>query len=82
VPHMFQQKLSSESTPTLSEALLSFASMISVWQKQIHEFPLYAPNIRSGINKLTEYYNCIMDVPAFQLAISAYISILNYLSPY
>ncbi|KAF8976155.1 hypothetical protein BDQ17DRAFT_1267556, partial [Cyathus striatus] len=69
VPHAFQQKLSSEKTPTLSEALPSFQQMISVLKRYQDDMPMYCEIIKAGTNKLTHYYMCIVKVPAFKIAI-------------
>ncbi|KAJ7708100.1 hypothetical protein B0H17DRAFT_917296, partial [Mycena rosella] len=72
VPHVFQQKLSAEKTPTLEEALPAFEVMIKAWEKQQEKHPETSNIIQKGINKLSNYQERIEDVPAYTLAMSTF----------
>ena len=69
VPHAFQQKLSSEKTPTLHETLPSFQQIIAKWKEYKDEMPDYELCIDAGLSKLQDYFSQAMKVPAYQLAI-------------
>ena len=77
VPHAFQQKLSSEKTPTLCEALPSFQRMITTWEQYKQDMPEYAQIIEAGLSKLQTYFNLAIQVPAYQLAICMKFYFLN-----
>lgn len=57
VPHAAQESLSSSSTPTLSYSLPLYHSVVDKWEQLQHRFPLLAPYIEVGIQKVTEYIN-------------------------
>ena len=68
VPHAFQQRLSSEKTPTLCEALPSFEAMKNVWTQQKTTNPEMASIINAGLDKLEDYRDRAELVPAYVLA--------------
>ncbi|KAK7006945.1 HAT family dimerization domain-containing protein, partial [Favolaschia claudopus] len=68
VPHAFQQRLSSETTPTLGHALPAFEAMISQWEKQQASHPETARIVQKGIDKLEDYRQRVEDVPAYTLS--------------
>ncbi|KZT28411.1 hypothetical protein NEOLEDRAFT_1035922, partial [Neolentinus lepideus HHB14362 ss-1] len=68
VPHAFQQRLSSEKTPTLCDVVPSFEAMLWVWQRQKLELPDMACVIDAGMMKLESYRNRSEVVPAYVLA--------------
>ncbi|KAE9394622.1 hypothetical protein BT96DRAFT_742821, partial [Gymnopus androsaceus JB14] len=68
VPHLFQQCLSSQKTPTLCWALPAFAAMIQLYNEKLDEHPHLADAIRAGSEKLDEYAEKIRKVPAYILA--------------
>lgn len=78
MPHAFQQKLSSEKTPTLCEALPSFLQMFAKWKELQEAMPNYAPFINAGLLKLQDYFSRAMQVPAYQLAICKSSLFLDY----
>ncbi|KAJ7886634.1 hypothetical protein B0H14DRAFT_2563309 [Mycena olivaceomarginata] len=71
VPHAFQQRLSAEKTPTLSNALPAFEAMISVWERIQPENPEVADIIQKGLDKLGTYQERMDRVPAYTLAMLA-----------
>ncbi|KAE9387861.1 hypothetical protein BT96DRAFT_764203, partial [Gymnopus androsaceus JB14] len=68
VPHLFQQRLSSQKTPTLCWAVPAFAAMIQLYNEKLDEHPHLADAIRAGSEKLDEYAEKIREVPAYILA--------------
>lgn len=73
IPHAFQQRLSSETTPKLCDAIPSFEAMKVKWTNQKAEMPNMAPIIDAGLKKL-EYYRERLDlVPAYVGAMSTLI---------
>jgi hypothetical protein len=70
VPHAFQQRLSSDMTPTLCDAIPAFEAMKSIWNKQKVEMPDVAHIIDAGLKKLDEYRERADLVPAYVGAMS------------
>jgi hypothetical protein len=70
VPHAFQQRLSSENTPTLSDAIPSFERMVKVWKEDQIKYPETAGIVQPGIDKLEDYSERIKSIPAYVLAMS------------
>lgn len=65
---MFQQRLSSQKTPTLCWDLPAFAAMIQLYNEKLDEHPHLANAIRAGSKKLDEYAEKIREAPAYILA--------------
>jgi len=55
VPHDAQEALSSDHTPTLSYSLPFYHSIIDDWEHMKGVYPLLAPFIGIGINKVEVY---------------------------
>lgn len=55
VPFAAQESLSSSSTPTLSYSLPLYHSIIAKWEDLKVDYPLLAPYIGVGIQKVSEY---------------------------
>ncbi|KAF8477918.1 hypothetical protein DFH94DRAFT_606942, partial [Russula ochroleuca] len=68
VPHAFQQRLSSENTPTLCNAIPAFEAMSIVWKKQQSDNPQTLSIVQAGLDKLEEYRNRAGLTPAYVLA--------------
>ncbi|KAF5367905.1 hypothetical protein D9757_011237 [Collybiopsis confluens] len=68
VPHLFQQRLSAQKTPTLCWALPSFAAMVEEYKSQMQRFPYLTDVIQAGIDKLNNYYQRLYNIPAYILA--------------
>jgi len=81
IPHAFQQKLSTEKTPTLCYALPFFQSVITNWEKMKVEHPELRRIINPAIAKLTTYQYRIGDVPAYALAMGVYFCIFQSFYP-
>ncbi|KAG1896125.1 uncharacterized protein F5891DRAFT_959093, partial [Suillus fuscotomentosus] len=77
VPHAFQQKLSSEKTPTLCDSIPSFEAMSRVWQQQADKYPDRAAVIQPGLDKLEAYRARISCVPAYVLAMGESLKIFR-----
>ncbi|KAK0436854.1 ribonuclease H-like domain-containing protein [Armillaria borealis] len=69
VPHAFQQILSAEKTPCISDMIPAFEVMRSMWEKLETEMPHAKNIIHAGLNKLAEYRNQADDVDAYFIAI-------------
>jgi len=68
VPHAFQQRLSSEKTPTLCEALPAFEAMKKVWEKLQDDNPEMDFIVEAGLDKLGDYHNRADLISAYVLA--------------
>ncbi|KAG2052959.1 hypothetical protein BDR06DRAFT_886918, partial [Suillus hirtellus] len=77
VPHAFQQKLSSEKTPTLCDSIPSFEAMSRVWQQQADKYPDRAAVIQPGLDKLEAYHAHISCVPAYVLTMGESLKIFR-----
>ncbi|KAG2060644.1 hypothetical protein BDR06DRAFT_871835, partial [Suillus hirtellus] len=77
VPHAFQQKPSSEKTPTLCDSVPSFEAMSQVWQQQADKYPDRAAVIQPGLDKLEAYHAHISCVPAYVLTMGESLKIFR-----
>ncbi|KAE9392655.1 hypothetical protein BT96DRAFT_830320 [Gymnopus androsaceus JB14] len=68
VPHLFQQRLSAEKTPTLCDAIPAFEAMFGKWEALHQEYPRIRTAISAGMDKLADYMNVIRGIPAYTLA--------------
>lgn len=75
VPHAFQQRLSSENTPMLCDAIPAFEAMSIIWKKQQDNDPQTLTIIQAGLDKLEEYRNRADLTPAYILAMSMHLVI-------
>lgn len=73
VPHAFQQKLSSETTPTLCGAIPSYEALIHKWESFRDEKPIVANVIDAGLEKLDDYTERISEIPAYTLSMCQHI---------
>ncbi|KAF9007360.1 hypothetical protein BDZ89DRAFT_965629, partial [Hymenopellis radicata] len=71
-PHLFQQCLSAEKTPTLCDAIPAFEAMIKKFDRQTTTFPALETAIHAATDKLEEYLGYIRDVPAYKLAMGMF----------
>ncbi|KAK0184205.1 ribonuclease H-like domain-containing protein [Armillaria mellea] len=69
VPHAFQQILSCEKTPCISDTIPAFEAMQFTWEELQKEMPYAADIIAKGLEKLAEYRGRVNDVPIYSLAI-------------
>jgi hypothetical protein len=56
VPHQFQHKLSSDSTPVLSRAIIYFEKFMTKWEKLGEQYPTLKPWTDIGVDWATRYY--------------------------
>ncbi|KAF5347876.1 hypothetical protein D9757_013414 [Collybiopsis confluens] len=70
VPHLFQQCLSSEKTPTLCDAIPAFEAMAAKWLDLQDTSPRLSAALRAGLDKLNEYIYLIRPIPAYTLAMA------------
>ncbi|PBK62341.1 hypothetical protein ARMSODRAFT_895699, partial [Armillaria solidipes] len=76
VPHAFQQILSAEKTPCISDTIPAFEAMRSTWEALQDELPHLSEIIDAGLDKLAEYRNRADDVDVHFLSISKLLSFL------
>ncbi|KAK0224950.1 hypothetical protein EDD85DRAFT_778147, partial [Armillaria nabsnona] len=69
VLHAFQQILSAEKMPCISDTIPAFEAMRSTWEKLETEMPYAEDIIHASLNKLAEYCNQADDVDAYFIAI-------------
>ena len=69
VPHAFQQILSCEKTPCISDTIPAFEAMQFTWEELQKEMPHTADIIAKGLEKLAEYHGRVNDVLIYSLAI-------------
>lgn len=55
IPHLAQELLSTDRTPTLEFSLPVYDKIVSQWEAKQRQYPLLAPSIQMGIAKLKEY---------------------------
>lgn len=55
IPHLAQELLSSDRTPTLAFSLPLYDKIIAQWEVKQQQYPLLAKSIHAGIAKLKEY---------------------------
>jgi hypothetical protein len=80
VPHAFQQRLSSDTTPTLCDTIPAFEAMKSIWNKQKVDMPNVAHVIDTGLKKLDEYRERADLVPTYVGAMSTCYVLRNSVS--
>ncbi|KAJ3566999.1 hypothetical protein NP233_g6642 [Leucocoprinus birnbaumii] len=69
VPHAFQEKLSGEKTPTLGNVIPTFQIFIKKWELYKESMPNYSEVIEAGLSKLIDYYDKMIGIDAYTLAI-------------
>ena len=72
VPHAFQQRLSAEKTLTLCDALPSFSAFILQWRSLQEKMPEMKDVIQASLKKLEDYFLKVMDIPAYNFAMSKF----------
>lgn len=55
IPHLAQELLSTDQTPTLAFSLPIYDKIIHQWESKKQQYPLLAPSIQVGTAKLKEY---------------------------
>jgi len=55
IPHLAQELLSTDRTPTLAFSLPVYDRIITQWEAKQQQYPLLYPSIQVGIAKLKEY---------------------------
>ncbi|KAE9384891.1 hypothetical protein BT96DRAFT_756760, partial [Gymnopus androsaceus JB14] len=68
IPHLFQQCLSAEKTPTLCDAIPAFEAMLGKWSELRHSHWDIRSAIIAGMEKLEDYIDIIRGVPVYTLA--------------
>ena len=70
VPHVFQQRLSHEKTPTLCDAIPSFKCLTDIRVEMQDDAPHLYEIIQGGLDKIGDYQEHIGPVPAYTLVMS------------
>jgi hypothetical protein len=70
VPHLAQELVSAERTPTLSIALPAYEKICSTWEYLKEQKLFLVPYITTGIDKITEYVFKSRSNPAYGIAMS------------
>ena len=55
IPHLAQELLSTDRTPTLAFSLPVYDRIITQWEAKQQQYPLLSPSIQVGIAKLNDY---------------------------
>lgn len=55
IPHLAQELLSTDRTPTLAFSLPIYDKIITQWESKQQQYPLLFASIQAGIAKLKEY---------------------------
>lgn len=72
IPHLAQELLSTDRTPTLAFSLPVYDRIITRWEAKQQEYPLLSPSIQVGIAKLKEYIAKTQESRICAFAIGAY----------
>ena len=72
IPHLAQELLSSDRTPTLAFSLPVYDKIITQWESKQQQYPLLFPCIQMGIAKLKEYIAKTHESQAYAFAIGTW----------
>lgn len=72
IPHLAQELLSSDRTPTLAFSLPVYDRIITQWEAKQQQYPLLGPSIQVGIAKLKEYIAKTQESRIYAFAIGTY----------
>ena len=71
IPHLTQELLSTDRTPTLAFSLPVYDRIIRQWELKQRQFPLLSHSIQVGISKLKEYIAKTHESRIYAFAIGA-----------
>ena len=74
IPHLAQELLSTDRTPTLAFSLPIYDKIIRQWELKQRQYPLLSPSIQVGIAKLKEYIAKTHESRIYAFAIGTYTS--------
>jgi hypothetical protein len=80
IPHLAQELLSSDKTPTLAFSLPVYDRIIDRWEFKKQQYPLLLPSIQVGIAKLKEYIAKTHESRIYAFAIGTYYATWHRLS--
>jgi len=69
IPHLAQELLSTDRTPTLAFSLPIYDKIITQWELKQQQYPLLFPPIQVGIAKLKEYIAKVQESRIYAFAI-------------
>ncbi|KAF9644757.1 hypothetical protein BDM02DRAFT_3210814, partial [Thelephora ganbajun] len=72
IPHLAQELLSTDRTPTLAFSLPVYDRIITQWESKQQKYPLLAPSIQVGITKLKEYIAKAQESQIYAFTIGTY----------
>lgn len=72
IPHLAQELLSTDRTPTLAFSLPVYDWIINEWESKQKKYPLLSASIQVGIAKLKEYIAKTQESRTYAFAIGAY----------
>lgn len=75
IPHLAQELLSSDRTPTLAFSLPIYDKIIRQWELKQQEYPLLARHIQVGIAKLKEYVAKTQESRIYAFAIGLFCAV-------
>lgn len=84
IPHLAQECLSAERTPTLPVALPAYEELLALLKVFKGKYTAIADGVQAAIAKLEEYYNKSRGTPIYAAAMSAYtfnsggMSVINH----
>ena len=76
IPHLAQELLSTDRTPTLAFSLPVYDTIIKQWELKQQQYPLLSPSIQVGIAKLQEYIAKTKESRIYAFAIGVQCAIL------
>ena len=71
IPHLAQELLSTDRTPTLAFSLPVYDRIVHQWELKQRQFPLLSRSIQVGISKLKEYIAKTHESRIYAFAIGA-----------
>lgn len=72
IPHLAQELLSTDRTPTLAFSLPVYDKIVSQWEAKKQQYPFLAQSIQVGIAKLKEYIAKTQESRIYAFAIGVY----------
>jgi len=69
IPHLAQEVLSTDRTPTLAFSLPIYDTIVRQWESKQQQYPLLAPAIQVGIAKLQGYITKAQESQIYAFAI-------------
>jgi len=74
VPHTFQQRMSSESTPVLSHTIIEFKKFMTELERLGDDHPVLKPWMDIGVHWATKYYIQMDDTKAYVVSMCKFLN--------